>query len=139
MKNRYLLFLSVGLGILILSACEKPIYNMHNVLVPSDISGRYPTEDQVKQEICSAAQERGWVPRVVRPGLIEATIFVRDHKAVIEIPYTVNDYSILYKNSENLRYRNGTIHWNYNSWVAKLSKTIQLKLQWLPKTSTSPH
>ena len=135
MRSRYLLTLLIGLGMLLLQSCEKPVYNMHNVLVPSDINGRYPTEDQVKQAIFSAAQERGWVPRVIRPGLIEATILVRDHKAVVEIPYTGTDYSIVYKSSENLRYRNGTIHWNYNSWIAKLSKSIQYKLQWLPRNN----
>lgn len=115
--------------ILILTGCTgQPILNLEQEYIPTLRDGNSPSLDQVEKAIISAAQKRGWSPRIISPGLIEARITVRSHRAVIEIPYTAVSYSIKYKDSLNLEYSNGKIHRNYNKWVLKLSGTIQREL-----------
>ena len=53
---------------------------------------------------------------------------MRSHRATVNIYYNEKNYSILYKDSYNLDYRNGSIHRNYNNWIVKLSRTIQNEL-----------
>ena len=72
--------------------------------------------------------QKGWVPSVVKPGLVEASIQVRTHQAVVSIPYTQADYDIIYKSSQNLDESGGKIHRNYNRWVVNLSASIQEEL-----------
>ena len=49
-----------------------------------------------------------------------------NHKMVVDIPYTERNYSIIYRDSENLRYneKKNTIHPRYNKWVIRLSRCI---------------
>lgn len=113
-------------AVFLLAGCtSKPVMNMENESVPTDVRGGQYTVQQVESAILSATRKRGWSPKIIKPGLIEATISVRSHRATIEIPYTSNHYSIHYKDSQNLNYDDGSIHRNYNNWVVKLARTIQ--------------
>ncbi len=82
----------------------------------------------VRAGILSACSRRGWYPKEIKPGLIEASIQVRSHTVVVDIPYTAKEFQIKYKNSVNLITRSGKIHRNYNKWVATLRKDIDLEL-----------
>ena len=55
---------------------------------------------------------------------------VRSHQAVVSIPYTAKAYSILYKDSSNLKYDEAaqTIHENYASWIQRLDGAIRSRL-----------
>jgi hypothetical protein len=115
--------------VLFLFGCaSKPIVNVKNEYIPTTRDGSQLSVEDVERAILSASQKRGWTSRIVKPGLIEASISVRAHRASIEIPYTASNYSINYKSSENLNYDDGSIHRNYNNWVVKLSRTIQDEL-----------
>jgi hypothetical protein len=72
-----------------------------------------------------ALRERGWHVVSRSPGVIDASILLRDHRADIRITYDANRYSIAYRGSENLHAKNGLIHRNYNRWVANLNRDIQ--------------
>lgn len=114
---------------LLLAGCtSKPVLNIENENVPTDVRGGQYTVQQVEAAILSATRKRGWSPRIIKPGLIEASISVRSHRATIEIPYSSSQYSIHYKDSQNLNYDDGSIHRNYNNWVVKLGRTIQDEL-----------
>ena len=63
-----------------------------------------------------------------KPGLLLATLFIRKHQAVVEIPYTTSKYSIMYKSSINLDEANGQIHKAYNGWILNLNKGINGQL-----------
>lgn len=119
-------YISVAIMLVVLSGCtSQPVRNIDQAQVSSLPAGKSSSMAAVEKAILSAAQKRGWVPRVVRAGLIEANITVRIHTATIEIPYTDNSYSIIYKDSTELDYKEGNIHRNYNKWVSLLSETIQ--------------
>ena len=112
-----------------MGACtSKPILNISNEYIPTNTSGAQKSLKEVENIILKAAKERGWSPRVVEPGLIEASISVRSHRATIEIPYSEAKYSINYKDSVNLNATSTKIHRNYNNWIVRLSRTIQQQL-----------
>jgi len=107
---------------------SKTIYNVESEPVPSYSTGGQPSFDEVEKSILSACKRKGWSPRIIEKGLIEASIYVRSHKAVVDISFTDNAYNIHYKSSENLDYSIGKIHRNYNKWIIKLSQTIVQEL-----------
>lgn len=115
--------------LLLLAACKTaPVYNVSSEPVNS-VSGQPALSvEQVENVIIGAAIKRGWKPRVVNTGLIEARLDLRQHTAVINISYSPTSYSIQYVDSQNLHYRNGEIHRNYNNWITNLSRDIQLGL-----------
>ena len=88
------------------------------------------TSAQVKKVILDACQKRGWVARELSPGRISATLDNRSHRAQIEITFNGSRYSILYKDSLNLKYdpSNNTIHNQYNNWVDYLRQDIEIGL-----------
>ena len=53
---------------------------------------------------------------------------LRDHVAVVDVRYTATTYSITYKDSTNLNYRDGQIHKNYNGWIENLDRDIRNEL-----------
>ena len=91
---------------------------------------------QVQQSIAVGALDRGWTPRVIEPGHIEATIKVRSHTVVVDITFDESAYSIQYKDSDKMDYKDGQIHRNYNRWVANLNKSL---LQSLFRAATPSH
>ncbi len=79
---------------------------------------------KVKTSILVAGTELGWKMADISPGVIQGTLNLRKHTAVVDITYTSTKYSIVYKSSINLDEKDGQIHKNYNSWVQNLSRKI---------------
>ena len=82
----------------------------------------------VERAIIEGSRVRGWQPRVIEPGHIEAVLYIRSHTAKVDIHFDTKAYSITYKDSFNLDYKNGRIHRNYNKWVRNLNSDIQSKI-----------
>lgn len=84
----------------------------------------------VEQAIIDGCRERGWSPRKVKDGEIEAVLNVRSHTAIVTIPYSADGYKILYKDSTNLKYdpADKTIHSNFVNWVRNLDQSISRRL-----------
>lgn len=126
MKWRALIGL-VGILALVLAGCRSnPVYNVSGA--PVTTSTRNYSMGDVRGAILQAGASLGWQMKIVRPGLIIGTLYVREHMAKIEIPYDRNTYSILYRDSNNLDYDGFNIHGNYNSWVQNLSNAINSRL-----------
>ena len=120
--------------LVIVSSCTtKPILNYKNERLPTKFDGSAYTQEQVRDAIMEACQKLGWVGQVREEGIIDASIRIRSYRAEIEIQYDKREISILYKNSKGLSYFHGSIHHNYNRWVANLRKTI---LKCLPRKSS---
>ncbi len=117
----------IGIAALVLVGCKSnPVYNVTATPVMTS-TNRYAVRD-VRSAILQAGASLGWQMRDVRPGLIVGTLNVRDHMAEIEIPYDRRTYSILYKNSYNLKYDGASIHKNYNEWVQQLNAAINARI-----------
>jgi hypothetical protein len=84
------------------------------------------------------------------PGVIQASLLIRTHTAVVTIRYDESNYWIDYQDSVNLGYspndmrRNGPsprivkgprIHRNYNLWVDQLAKRIAIQTRTPPRTN----
>lgn len=93
-------------------------------------TGKEPSLEEVQKAIIQAGAALGWTMALVKPGEILGTLNVRSHQAVVSIPYTSKSYSILYKDSSNLKYDadKQTIHENYTGWVQRLDGAIKSRL-----------
>ena len=129
-------FLNIGIPFLILflalplAACrQRQVANLYD-LPAAGARNNALAQTQVRKVILDACQKRNWVAREISPGLISATIETRNHMAQIEIPFSGTRYSIIYKNSRNLKYNSSknTIHNQYNNWIDYLRKDIEVGL-----------
>ena len=113
---------------LVLAACAaKPIHNVTESQISSKNSKSFQP-NQVRQAIVAAGVGLGWKFVDLKPGLLEGTLRLREHVAVVDIPYSTSTYSIIYKSGVNLGEQNGQIHKNYNGWVQNLDKGIGSEL-----------
>ncbi|HKY72139.1 MAG TPA: hypothetical protein VJL88_09485 [Nitrospira sp.] len=93
-------------------------------------SGKEPTLEQVKKAIIDAGIKQTWIMTPVKPGEMLGEFNVQSHQIHVTIPYTTKNYSILYKDSSNLRYDpvKRTIHVNYQKWIERLDNEIKARL-----------
>ncbi|WP_341675566.1 hypothetical protein [Niveibacterium sp. SC-1] len=120
---------SIAALVLMLAACvTDPVLNVQDQLVPTRNGGGELSLAEIERAIVAGAQKKGWLCRSVQPGLVEASITVRNHSAAVQIPYSTRAYSIRYVSSSNLDYDGSQIHHNYNNWVLNLSRAIQAEL-----------
>ncbi|WFS63851.1 hypothetical protein LF599_06735 [Pseudodesulfovibrio thermohalotolerans] len=122
-----LIFCALAAVLLLVSCRTAPIYNINDAAIPQAAQGPM-TMQQVQNAIVKAGTGLGWNMRVIKPGLIEATLNIRAHQAVVDITYDQQDYSINYKSSINLKYNGTKIHSNYNGWIQNLSQAINNNL-----------
>ena len=119
------------LALAIVAGCRGggQIYNVKDAPVQT-ATGKEPSMEDVQKTIIQAGAGLGWTMAVVKPGEILGTLNVRSHQAVVTIPFTSKTYSILYKDSSNLKYDadKQTIHENYTGWVQRLDGAIKSRL-----------
>ena len=121
--------LLIGLAVAGVAGCRiGPVYDVVDAPVIEPASGAKLTADQVKQSIMLAGASLGWQIKEVQPFLLEGTLNVRTHMAQVNIPYSAQRYSIVYKDSQNLQYDGKMIHTNYNGWVQNLDKAIKARM-----------
>ena len=105
------------------------IYNVKDAPVQT-ATGKEPSMEDVQKAIIAAGVGLGWQMAISKPGEIIGTLNLRSHQAVVTIPYTSKTYSILYKDSVNLKYNadKQTIHKNYTGWIQRLDEAIRSRL-----------
>ncbi len=93
-------------------------------------TGKEPSMEDVQKSIIAAGVGLGWQMAIAKPGEVIGTLNIRSHQAVVMIPYTTKTYSILYKDSSNLKYNEEkqTIHENYAGWIQRLDGAIRSRL-----------
>lgn len=104
-------------------AAAAKVVNIENQPITAKLS-----LPEISKSILKAGTGRGWKMKETGPGEITAKINVRTHSATIVITYSQTSYSITYKDSTNLKYKNGKIHRNYNKWINFLKTDIDLEL-----------
>ena len=117
----------LGLLAVTIGGCRTaPIKDIPRTPVPA----RGASMAEVAKAIKVAGAGLGWVMKEKSPGLMIGTLYVRDHMAQVEIPYSTSSYSIRYKDSSNLKYNatNKTIHSNYVGWIQNLNNAIRVQL-----------
>ncbi len=129
MRSKLLKVFILSVVAMLLSGCAPtPIRDIENAPVNASRAD-YDLSD-VTNAIKSAGIGLGWQMKEETPGHIVGTLNLRSYVAVVDITYTLDDYSISYKDSTNLRYDAGSnaIHSSYNRWIRNLAKHIDLKL-----------
>lgn len=120
-------------GIVLISLCgsvearTQPVYDIIEKPIQTG-SGQIPTMDQVGEALASAARQKGWSVAEVEEGYLTAQIDVRQHFAAIDIRYTSQTYSIIYRDSEVLKYDGTKIHRNYNKWIKLIEQIADQNL-----------
>jgi hypothetical protein len=104
-----------------------PIQNVSQAPVVAP-QGKALSKEQVRAAIVRAGVGLGWQVADEGPNMLVATIHLRKHMAVVEVPYTTTNYSIKYRSSVNLDEKDGQIHRNYNGWIQNLNKGINAQL-----------
>ncbi len=131
MVKKILIFAPVFLLLFVIPSCtSRSILNLKNEPLPTLADGSIFTKEQVREAIIKGCRRRRWVAQPKEEGLIEASIIVRGRRAKVEIRYDETNISILYKDSYRLNHAKGwfdgegTIHRNYNRWIAYLYRSI---------------
>lgn len=135
MKNK--LSLAVLLSCLLfanlaLARSVVPIDTLENLPITS-ATGKSIKAQEVEQAILTAAGINQWNVDKREPGLVIATLNVRNkHIISVKIPYTTESYSLQYLSSDNMKYevKEGvpSIHPFYNRWVKNLRDSIDREL-----------
>ncbi len=115
--------------VILLVACAPiPVHNVNNA--PTNVSSSNYDLSDVTKAIQRAGLGLGWQMKEETPGHIVGRLYLRTHMAVVDITYTLDDFSINYKDSNNLKYNagNNTIHKNYNGWIQNLTNAINAQL-----------
>lgn len=97
------------------------LVNVANEPMPAGV-----TAQQAQMAVLQALSGRGWAVQKPSGGSVDATYARRDFSATITVTYSKTAYSITYKDSSGLNYNaeKGTIHPNYNKWIANLKLDI---------------
>jgi hypothetical protein len=120
------LFITMLIFTLGLLGCRtEPLYNVDDA--PVNTIGR-TTMNDIKKAIMSAGASLGWRMKEVKRGHIVATILKRGNTATVDIPYGRKTYSIVYKNSNGLKYDGSNINKTYNLWIRNLDNAIQSRM-----------
>jgi len=120
------LLLGLALAAFVAGCRTAPVLNVVDAPV---VANKPPSMQDVQDAIRRAGAALGWRMEPVKPGLIQGTLELRTHKAIVEIPYSTTAFSIKYKDSVNLDYTGDSIHSNYNGWIQNLEKGIRTQLQ----------
>lgn len=122
----FILFAAVG----VIAGCRTaPVYNVEQQSIVTTVQN--VKTDDVRKAIIRAGASLGWQMRDVKPGHIVGTLNLRKHMAKVDIKYSTKSYSILYKDSQNLKYDGSSIHKNYNGWIQNLQRNIDVQLNTL--------
>jgi hypothetical protein len=118
----------VSVLVLLAAGCRggMPVYNVSDA--PVAASKANPGLDEVGKAIQRAGAALTWQMRQTKPGHILGTLVVRTHTAVVDVNYSVKSYSIVYKDSTDLKYDGQNIHPQYNTWIQNLDRGIRAQL-----------
>ena len=136
MKGQYLMtrkfiLIAMVLVVALSIGCRSSILkNVENAPITFKTENKPPME-QIKKAIITAGAGLGWRMASQSPGHLIGTLNLRKHTAIVDIKYTIENFSITYNSSTNLNYDGTNIHSNYNGWIQNLEKAINVQVSFL--------
>jgi hypothetical protein len=103
------------------------IVNLENLAIPERTDGTGFTLEEVRALIMNGCTRRDWKAAQEGDAVITCSILVRGrHFVKVEIPFSEVDYSIYYRDSDEMDYNAAkqSIHRKYNGWVNNLRLMI---------------
>lgn len=108
-----------------------PLVEYENVAATTP-GGQPATVDQIRKAFMMGGARRNWVFTEEGPNKLVGRLNVRTHQIVVEIPISEGKYSVLYKDSVNMKYGleegKKVIHPQYNNWVNNLLGDMRAEL-----------
>jgi hypothetical protein len=124
-------WLAIGLIFITLIGCRAggQVYEVKDAPIQT-ASGKPLSLAQIEKAMIDAGIKQTWIMTPVKPGEILGEYNVQSHQIHVTIPYTTDHYSILYKDSSNLRYdpTKSTIHVNYQQLIERLDNVFRARL-----------
>jgi hypothetical protein len=118
-------YLLISVAFAVLAGCGyAPIRNVLEAPIATG-SGKAATEEQVRSAIVGAGTGLGWAMTPAGPGLVTGRLAIRGNTALVDVRYTPTTYSILYKDSSGLDFKDGQIYKRYNTWIDNLNRNIR--------------
>jgi hypothetical protein len=106
---------------------SRPVVNV--VAEPVVVTpGKTATDDNVRDAIMRAGAGLGCTMRPTAPGVVNGTLNLRTHGAVVDVEYNPKTYNMVYRSSTNLDAQGSQIHKNYNGWIENLNHAIRREL-----------
>lgn len=134
--NRFI-SLSIVIVFLAVSGCRSAVVEQVEsapLYAPSGSS-----LEQVRTGIVQAGGPAGWKMVDIKPGHMVGEITAKGkHTAMVDILYDTKSFSILYKDSVNLKYTGRSIHKRYVVWVRQLRSSIQTEMRRLSPGLSPP-
>ena len=119
--------LAAAVLLLAVACTSRPVMNV--MAEPIAVTpGKTATADNVRDAILRAGSGLGWTMRPTSAGVVNGTINLRGHSAVVDVEYNPSSYNIVYRSSTGLDAGNGQIHKNYNGWIENLNNAIRREL-----------
>lgn len=121
MVRRFLQLFAVVAVMGTLAACRTaPVYNVENTPFTTDA----PSMEAAAETIRLAGASLGWQVTEQSSGHLVGRLPIRSHLAVVDIRHDLETFSIMYKDSNNLKYDGTQIHSNYNGWIQNFQNAI---------------
>lgn len=121
MRLAWMRLLVLGCLVALVAGCRVvPVENVTN----APFTREAPSLEAAATAITVAGASLGWQVSEESAGHLIGRLPLRTHLAVVDIYHDTKSYSILYKDSTNLRYDGRKIHQNYARWIANLQKGI---------------
>ncbi len=112
--------LGLGLAVAVVAACRRaPLQQV----ISGEFAGRGTSAARADQ-IRRAGASQGWVIEARAPGLLRGTLERRGRRAVVDVPYDSQRFTIRYVRSANLNYDGTNIDSDYNTYVQRLHRAI---------------
>lgn len=108
-----------------------PIVEHENVAAMTP-GGQPASADQIRRAFMAGGARRNWTFTEEGPSKLVGRLNVRTHQISVDIPISDGKFSILYKDSVNMKF--GTedgkkvIHPQYNTWVNNLLADVRTEL-----------
>jgi hypothetical protein len=106
----------------ITGCANAPVYNVEQHPLP--IEAKRLTDQEIGQRISQAVSRRDWNCVRTCPKTLICHLDKRTHKAVVQVDYNHEYFSINYVKSTNLKYEGGNIHPKYNQWIRNMEGDI---------------
>ena len=124
--HKILIVLAAAMALFAVGGCRSvaPVEQVNDA--PFFAASKNADLNQITQKILEIGKHRKFGMKVIAPGHIEALYAKREVRAVMDIKYTTEHFSITYKDSSNLKYNSATntISSHYNKWVNTLKVDI---------------
>lgn len=126
MRERMKNFIYVVFAIIFaggMTGCSHPpIYNVEHHPLP--VEAKKLSLQEVSQRIRQALSQRDWRCDETTPSVLICHLERRTHKAIVQIDFGRDFFSIHNIKTENLNSKSGTIHPKYNKWIKNMEKDI---------------